>query len=234
MLLAIDTSTRVTGVAVLDGDRVMAELVWHSELNHSQELLPNLERVLDIAGASRGADRLAAIDAIAVALGPGGYGGLRVGVSTAKAFALVRGIDIVGVDTLAAQAACCGAGPRTVWAALPAGRDELACARYRLDGAGIATLAPPSLLAPERLGNALQAGDFVAGELPPETIARLGQPPGVTVVAGPGGLRRPWAVGWLGRLQLASAGPADPSTLQPVYLRRPAITEPRRPPNPSV
>ncbi|HMO57319.1 MAG TPA: tRNA (adenosine(37)-N6)-threonylcarbamoyltransferase complex dimerization subunit type 1 TsaB [Roseiflexaceae bacterium] len=94
MLLAIDTATSLTGVALYDGS-VLAEAVWHSGRDHTAQLLPQLTLLL----AHLGRDRHD-IAAVAVALGPGSWSGLRVGLSSAKGLALAHEIPLIGIGTL--------------------------------------------------------------------------------------------------------------------------------------
>ena len=86
MLLAIDTSTRHAGVALAQDGQVISSRSWCSLANHTAELMPAVAEILD-------GQRLAAGDltGIAVALGPGGFSALRVGISAAKGLALAFG-----------------------------------------------------------------------------------------------------------------------------------------------
>src|SRR4029079_641807 len=95
MLLAIDTSTTQTGLACYDQQGLLGECAWHSGRDHSAQLLPQLTLLLRPIGRAR--DEIAAV---AIALGPGSWSGLRVGMSTAKGFALARGVPITGIGTL--------------------------------------------------------------------------------------------------------------------------------------
>src|SRR5919205_367202 len=97
MLLAIDTSTTQTGLACYDHQGLLGECIWHSGRDHSAQLLPQLTLLLRHLGRAR-----AEISAVAVALGPGSWSGLRVGMSTAKGFALACGVPIIGIGTLEA------------------------------------------------------------------------------------------------------------------------------------
>lgn len=95
MLLAIDTSTHYASVAAHDGKRLLAEQTWLANQEHSRSLLPNIQRILADSRAS-----LADVEAVAVALGPGSFNGLRVGLSTAKGLAIARNVQLVGASTL--------------------------------------------------------------------------------------------------------------------------------------
>jgi tRNA threonylcarbamoyladenosine biosynthesis protein TsaB len=97
-LLAGDTSTSVNTVAVLDGDRVLAETVVESGRTHTERLLGTIDWVLGQAGIT-----LDALDVLAVSVGPGSFTGLRVGLATWKGLAAGSGLGLIGVPTLDAM-----------------------------------------------------------------------------------------------------------------------------------
>jgi tRNA A37 threonylcarbamoyladenosine modification protein TsaB len=100
MLLAIDTATHYASVALHDGSRLLAEHTWLANQAHTRSLLPAVQGLLKDAGSS-----MNAISAVAVALGPGSFNGLRVGLSTAKGLAIALAIPLVGASTLELLAA---------------------------------------------------------------------------------------------------------------------------------
>jgi len=100
MLLAIDSSTHYASVALHDGDRLLSEHTWLANQDHTRTLLPNIQQLLTDSRAE-----MNRVSAVAVALGPGSFNGLRVGLSTAKALALAGGLPMVGVPTLELLAA---------------------------------------------------------------------------------------------------------------------------------
>lgn len=105
-VLAFDTTTDSGSVALLDHDRLMGEYLFSGARAHSERLLIMIDRLLADSGCS-----MAAIDLIAVSLGPGSFTGLRVGISTAQGMALAAGKAVIGVPTLeviAFQARGCG------------------------------------------------------------------------------------------------------------------------------
>ncbi|GAK01276.1 LOW QUALITY PROTEIN: inactive homolog of metal-dependent protease [Geomicrobium sp. JCM 19055] len=95
MILAMDTSTYVLGVAVGDGQTVRAEWTTHEKTNHSLRLMPGIDLVLKSAGL-----KPRQLSTIAVTTGPGSYTGVRIGVSTAKAMASSLNVPLVEVSTL--------------------------------------------------------------------------------------------------------------------------------------
>ncbi|MCA1554508.1 MAG: tRNA (adenosine(37)-N6)-threonylcarbamoyltransferase complex dimerization subunit type 1 TsaB, partial [Chloroflexi bacterium] len=101
MLLAIDTATALAGIALMDtsgvpkGIELRGSTEWHTERNHTVELLPNVVRLMSECSVSA-----SELQAIAVAIGPGSYTGLRIGLSVAKGFCFANGAALIGVPTL--------------------------------------------------------------------------------------------------------------------------------------
>lgn len=95
MILAIETSSKVSSVAVVDKDRLFAEITTESKLTHSKTLVPHTESVLKLANIEK-----SDLIGIAVSIGPGSFTGLRIGLAAAKAFAYALNIPIYGVPTL--------------------------------------------------------------------------------------------------------------------------------------
>lgn len=89
-LLVIDTSTG-TSVAVVDGERVVAERTTAETRSHAEVVGSMLVEVLREAGDT--------VDTVVAGLGPGPFTGLRVGIAAATAFATARGLPLVGVPS---------------------------------------------------------------------------------------------------------------------------------------
>lgn len=96
-ILALDTSTMMTTCAVIDGDRLVGEYSLSQDMTHSEKLVPMIGEVLDNLSFN-----IDDIDLYGVAIGPGSFTGLRIGVSTIKAFAHLFDKPVVGVSTLEA------------------------------------------------------------------------------------------------------------------------------------
>lgn len=99
MILALETSTATGGAALLEQDRLLASCHFTSPALHAQRLLPSVEWLL----AQTGRD-VSAISGVAVAIGPGSFTGLRIGLSAAKALAWANRVPLAGVSTLEALA----------------------------------------------------------------------------------------------------------------------------------
>lgn len=100
MILAFDTSTALTSVALVDGDEVVAERSHLDPRHHAEVLAPMLDDVLRASSAGPGT-----IVAIACGVGPGPYTGLRVGLASAIALGVAWGRPVHGLCSLDAIAA---------------------------------------------------------------------------------------------------------------------------------
>lgn len=221
LLLAIDTSGPTAGVALLDGQQVLAEHTWHARGNHTVHLLPAAQGLLRALGRAP-----AELAAVGVAIGPGGFTGLRVGIATAKALAWSLDLPCLGIGSLDALAATASWATR-VLAVHDAGRGEWYWAGYANERGRHRRLGPPQLGAPEAVLGALNRGTFLVGDLSPqqrELIAvRFGR---LVELADPRlPAMRPAALGLLAAERLAAGERDEPATLQPLYLRRPAAEE---------
>jgi tRNA threonylcarbamoyladenosine biosynthesis protein TsaB len=125
MLLAIDTATREASIALYNADGVLSEITWRSRENHTVELTTQVLHLLDLGHVSKDE-----IKAIGVALGPGSFTGLRVGMSVAKGWAFGAQIPLLAIPTLDAIARAHLHESLPMWAVLNAGRKRFTVARY--------------------------------------------------------------------------------------------------------
>ncbi len=99
-VLAIDTSTMFGGVAIMDDlNGLIIEIRLNIKSTYSERLMTTIDYALNTSG-----NRLNDIDVFAIAIGPGSFTGLRIGLSTVKGFAYSTGKPIVSVPTLEALA----------------------------------------------------------------------------------------------------------------------------------
>jgi tRNA threonylcarbamoyladenosine biosynthesis protein TsaB len=99
-VLAIDTSNYTMGVALLDGNTVIGEIITNLKKNHSVRLMPAVEQIMKECGVKPNE-----LEKIVVASGPGSYTGVRIGVTAAKTMAWALNIPIAGVSSLEVLAA---------------------------------------------------------------------------------------------------------------------------------
>src|SRR5438128_10212431 len=142
LILAIETATRAGSVALSRGAEILSSAEGNAAESHSISLLEAVEDILQQVGV-----KLNDIDLFAAASGPGSFTGLRIGLATAKAFAVCTGRKCVGVSTLAAIAHAAGESEHTI-ALLPAGRGELFAQLFAVSAAGVQPLDSAAHLAP--------------------------------------------------------------------------------------
>ena len=224
MLLAIDTSTRYAGVALRDEDRTITSLSWYSARNHTKELMPAIRYVLESAG--RGPSGLGSI---AVALGPGGFSALRVGISTAKGLAMPLGIPILGVGTLEIEAYPYASTGLPICPLLDAGKVEVASAMFRESGGTWTKLKEERVSPVEELIESVLEPAVFCGEGVPHRSEYLRQALGEKgiVMAFHTPSSRLWALGSLAAERLKRGETDTLAALQPLYLRRPSIGSPK-------
>ena len=214
MLLAIDTSTAQMGLGLYEGTSVPGEFVWHSGLHHTQELAPTLAELLRRVGI-----KMNAIGALGVALGPGSFTSLRVGLAFVKGLALACHIPIAGIPTLDIVAAGVPLSDRRMAALVQAGRGRLALGWYTAGETGWQVDGPVILTTADELAEEIHKPVIVCGEMSPDERRRLARKfKNVTLASPAQCVRRPGILAELA-WQKWQAGKTDPAAaLAPIYL----------------
>ncbi len=131
IVLALETSQHQGGVALRRADGTV-DVEAMASGRHNDDLMPAIDRVVRRAGLTP-----ADLDAIALSVGPGGFTGLRIAVSTAKMLAYATGASIVAVPTaevVVEGSAVDGAGHGTLMVVLPTKRQSLWSAPFERSG----------------------------------------------------------------------------------------------------
>jgi tRNA threonylcarbamoyladenosine biosynthesis protein TsaB len=214
MLLALDTSTRFLGICIFDGERILYEIVWQSDNNHTIELAPSVAEALERAGV--GIDD---IQVIGVATGPGSYTSLRVGMAFAKGLALARQIPLVGVPTLDIIALAQPARDASLAAIIQAGRGRLAVGWYHEISGTWRPTGEIALLTSEALSNRIRKPTIVCGEIDPETRKLVGRKYKNVEISRPANsLRRSAILAEIAWDRWQQDQYDDPTTLSPYYF----------------
>jgi tRNA threonylcarbamoyladenosine biosynthesis protein TsaB len=219
-LLAVETSTLTGAVALLDAGSVVAESRVSVAVTHGERLMAAIDGVL-----RAGRRDLADVDAFAVALGPGSFTGLRIGVSTVKGLAFATGKPAVGVPTLDALAWRLPFCAYPVCPVLDAKKNEVYAALFRTREGALELLEAPRAVAPATLAEELRAGTEGPLVFVGDAVATF-----ATIWTGilgprarlaPADLRLPSAVtvGELGGWALDRGEAGDPASLVPLYVR---------------
>jgi tRNA threonylcarbamoyladenosine biosynthesis protein TsaB len=229
MLLALDTSTRFASIALYDESGVQGEHTWRAEQNHTKDLMPHVVGLMAAAGAAP-----SGLTAIVVALGPGSFNGLRVALSAGKGLALALGIPLLGFSTLETMAYQHGSLSLPVRPILEAGAQQIATALYRVTRGHWAQMEEPHLTSVDELCTATTQRTLFCGDIAPAMGQELRRRLDSLAVIAPAAAnaRRAGYLAELGWYRRQSGEADNIATLQPLYLRRPHITEPKRPVRP--
>lgn len=235
MLLAIDTSTAQVGVALIDGEQLAVETIWTSRVHHTVELAPAVAELMQRAGA-----KMTDLRAIGVAVGPGSFTALRVGLAMAKGLALARGLTLLGVPTLDILATGQPPSDLPLAAVLQAGRNRIAVGWYKMSSAGASSgggseveaearwisQGTPEIMTVDALAKSIARPSIVAGELTTDERQRLSRKR-VNVVLAPLNrcVRRPSLLAEMAWERFRAGQSDDAATLAPVYLHKPEPTQ---------
>ncbi len=224
MQLAIDTSTDTASLAIVQDSEVLAELTWRCGQNHTTQLLPHLAHLLNQTKLS-----LQSTTGIIVARGPGSFNGLRIGISTAKGLAFSLGIPIVSISSLEAEAYQHAEAGLPICPIFNAGRGEIATAIYQAKHNEWRQLIAEHITTIEALCSQITTKTIFCGEFIPFIATQLTkQLKQKAVILPPAArLRRASFLAELGLKRLKAGDYDNLTTLQPLYLRRPAITQPK-------
>jgi len=225
--LGIDTATSRGSIALAGPDRLLAEAPLLERSAHARDLLGRIDAILRQVGVTT-RDLLG----IGVAVGPGSFTGVRVGMATAKGLAYALNVGLGGLSTLeaiaqAAHGVAAGSGA-PVCAAIEAGRGEIYAALFRLEGDAFARAWADRSLLPARLLAELPPGALLAGDGAGTILREAGragrkdlEAVEVACLAGP-------IASWASRSIEREAG-YRPGTATPNYVRPADVEASRRP-----
>jgi len=214
MLLAIDTSTSQMGLALYDGMQVIGELLWRSRHYHTVELAP---AVADLF--ARSGYKVDDVQALSVALGPGSFTSLRVGLAFVKGLALARNLPIIGIPTLDVVAAGQTVRDLPLAAVLQAGRGRLALVWYEAGESGWQAKGSAQVTTVDDLAESIQKPTIVCGELTADERQRLSRKRANVVLSSPAAcVRRPALLAELAWERWQAGTQDDAASLAPIYL----------------
>ncbi len=228
-VLALDTTTRSGSVALVEDQRLLAECVGDSSRTHAERLPGEILSILDRHGF-----RSADIDVFAVAVGPGSFTGLRIGIATIQGMAMVNGRRVAEVSALDAAAQLAGERLEPgalvgVW--MDAARGDVFSALYRLESASpfdprrLQLLGGPTVLRPATVLDhwdkmvAADSSIHVAGSGARLYAELIRERRANTTISG--GVPLAGAVGRIGTVRAERQDTVEPSAVRPLYVRRP-------------
>jgi tRNA threonylcarbamoyladenosine biosynthesis protein TsaB len=215
MLLALDTSTQWIGLALYDGVQVLGEEIWQTHNHHTVEIAPAIQRLM-----SRCSVLPSALEGIGVALGPGSFTSLRIGLAVAKGMALALRLPVAGIPSLDVLAAGQPLRDLPLAAVLQSGRNKLALGWYDVVDGTWKSRGEAEVTTAEALTASIHKPTLVAGELTAAERQTLARKRRNVLLATPAqSVRRPAVLAELAWERL-KAGQADEiNSLAPIYLR---------------
>ena len=214
MLLAVDTSTTQIGLALYDGTQVIGETLWHGKLRHTTTLAPTLAEMLE-----RTNTKISDVKAIGIALGPGSFTSLRVGLAFVKGLALARHIPLIGIPTLDMLTAAQPAREIGLVAVLQAGRGRLAVSRYHApDGQTWQPDGEPTVMRIDELLESIHSPTIVCGELSADERKQLTDNARVQLGTPTQCTRRPAFLAELAWKRYQAHDTDDAASLAPIYV----------------
>ena len=214
MLLAIDTSTAQVGLALYDGMQILSEMTWTTRQHHTTELAPALSGLLNRCGVP-----MDMVGALGVAVGPGSFTSLRVGLSLVKGIALARHIPVIGISTMDIIAAAQPAGKHPLAVVIQAGRKRVAVGWYQCLKNEWQAQGGVKGTTIDELADEIESPTYVAGELSSDDRSRLARKRVNILLASPVHcVRRPSILADLAWARWQKKDVDDAATLAPVYL----------------
>ena len=213
MLLAIDTSTTQIGLALHDGAQVISEYAWRSSQRHTVELAPAISELMGRGGLTMGD-----VHAVGVALGPGSFTSLRVGLSLAKGLALSRHLPLIGIPTLDILAAAQPLSKHPLAVLIQAGRGRYALGWYKSSKNRWQAADPARVITIQSLLEEIESPSIVCGELTSKDRHQIGKNKLVHLTSPAQSVRRPAMLAELAWARWQAGEVDDEATLAPIYL----------------
>lgn len=218
-ILALDTATLVSSVAIAAQDQIYAELTLQTKLTHSETMVPHIQQALEMAQLKK-----TELDAVAVSIGPGSFTGLRIGLATAKGMAYALGIPIVGVPTLAALAYHYPVPGVYLAPLLDAQKGNVYVAVYEWENGVLKEVRPPAVEAFDKVlvgGASMNKPIIFMGESAVRHMEKIQSAGGKVLPAMPHTVMpRAANVAMLGLKLLSEGRKDDVMQLEPLYIRR--------------
>lgn len=158
------------------------------------------------------------VRSLGVALGPGSFTSLRVGLSLAKGLALARHLPLIGVPTLDILATAQPTSRHPLVAVIQAGRGRLAAGWYKSSKNDWQARGPARVVKVEALLDEIETPCIICGELTREERQRLAEKAGVHLASPAQSVRRPAVLAELAWARWQAGKTDDEASLAPIYL----------------
>ncbi len=223
MELALDISSKTNSISISKEGEILNEMVWQSSHNETVELIPNLVRLL-----KQNQVKADSLQAILIAIGPGRFNSLRVGLGIAKGLSFSLNIPLISISTLNVMAYPFANTKLQVCPIQQAGHNAIATAVYQQSNTWHC-IKPAYLTTLELLCKQVEQQTLFCGEIDVDManiiewhLGSLAVMPKISRISNTASLA---ALGWK---RFINGEQDNIATLQPLYLRPPHITESRK------
>ncbi len=218
MFVAIDTATRLLGIALHSGYNLLAEHSWYTRNRHNVELAPAIEKMLKQAQVDP-----RELTGIAVAQGPGSFTGLRIGMAFAKSLAFALQIPLIPVPTFDIVAYATPYFKGSLYTVVQAGRGRIHGQRYRWKKGGWEFADPPFNASWAEFIESLDKTALISGEIEQQGFAAIEAAgnEAIEVASGSQRLRRAGYLAELAYSRQSELETTDPALITPIYLKKP-------------
>lgn len=214
MLLALDTSTQTSGIALYDDPVLIGEMTWRTASHHTVELAPAVADLMRRCGV-----KPTELAAVAIALGPGSFTSLRIGLAFAKGLALSQNTPIVGIPTFEYLVAQQPLAAEPMLAVLPAGRTRMAVQQFSADGSSWRAVDEVQVMTAEEISERITGPTRICGEMNAAERQTIGRKWKNAMIASPAlAMRRPSVLAELAWKRWKEGQVDDPILLSPIYL----------------
>ncbi len=166
------------------------------------------------------------MQALGVALGPGSFTSLRVGLSLVKGLALSCHLPLIGIPTMNILAAAQASSKLPLVVAIQAGRGRLAVSWYKSSKNGWQVVDPARVVTVEALMDEVKSPVILCGELTSGERQKLAEKPEIRLTSPAQSMRRPAVLAELAWVRWQAGNVDDEATLAPIYLH---VAEPINP-----
>ena len=220
-ILALDTSSSATTVALLDNEKLVAEYTINNFSTHSLKLMPMISEIFESCGWLP-----EDIDIFGVSLGPGSFTGLRIGVTTIKAMAQALNKQVYGVSSLDVLAYNLMYVDGIICSIIDAQRDEVYVATYKWDNNNLNQIMNPSILSVDKLKEVMYKKKehvYFVGDVAKKLRLRIEEENCDTNMVFPPDallLPRAYAVGKIARQHASEGKLKNLEDIVPIYMRK--------------
>jgi len=212
MLLAVDTSTTQVGIALYDGAQVIAEYAWRSNRRHTVELAPGISDLLTRCGLT-----MDDVTALGIALGPGSFTSLRVGLALVKGLAFSKNIPLIGISTLDILAHAQPESELPLAVAIQAGRSRFALGWYKSSKKAWQAQGEARIVTIDEINAEVESPSILCGEFSAEERQELNNK-NIRLASPAQSVRRPAVLAELAWMRWQAGNVDDAASLAPIYL----------------